>query len=294
MNGNTNKQNKAETDFSALVDMVLDSVRVPSSSRSKEEAWLLLVQNISKQSNEIEEKKSKNLGWKISVVAASILLILTFSYLKYSTVSLNTSRGQFLSYSLPDGSEVLLNACSKINFSRYWFLNPREIILEGEAFFRVKKGKTFIVKGHAGHRVEVVGTQFNVNSRDSIFSVTCFEGTVKVTHRLGKSIMLIKGETSTIKGTEFTFKKLNQISSIPAWTNGEFYFESIPLRDVFDELMRQYNISIISRNFNPSERFYTGYFTNKNLRQALDWITMPMSLQYSFINDTTIQIFPAE
>jgi len=98
-------KNKAETDIPALTRQTLDSVRIPASTRSKEEAWNLLVQKIERQKAP-EPVKSLSLGWKTAAIAASLLLIISLAYFKYSTVSYSISRGQHLSVWLPDGSEV--------------------------------------------------------------------------------------------------------------------------------------------------------------------------------------------
>jgi len=287
-------KNKAETDIPALTRQTLDSVRIPASTRSKEEAWNLLVQKIERQKAP-EPVKSLSLGWKTAAIAASLLLIISLAYFKYSTVSYSTSRGQHLSVWLPDGSEVALNACSRIQYPRYWFINSRKVMLNGEAFFKVTKGSTFTVISSLHHRVEVVGTQFNVTARDSIFKVTCYEGKVKVISHSGKSAILSKGNTTSIVGDSIIHHQ-NEVlpaSATPAWTTGEFYFETAPLQIVMDELMRQYRVNIITNGFNPATRYYTGYFTNKDLKQALDWVTIPMNLKYTFLNDTTVNIYPA-
>ena len=49
---------------------------------------------------------------------------------------------------------------------------------------------------------------------------------------------------------------------------GEFYFEMRYLTEVLNTLELQYNITIVAEINN---RTYTGYFTNKNLEEALSW-----------------------
>ncbi|GGH12189.1 FecR family protein [Sphingobacterium alkalisoli] len=68
-------------------------------------------------------------------------------------------------FTLPDGTKVWLNADSKISFALQFIKKTREIILDGEAYFEVSKDKDhpFIVKSN-GQQIEVLGTQFNVNS----------------------------------------------------------------------------------------------------------------------------------
>ena len=80
---------------------------------------------------------------------------------------------------LPDNSEVAINNNSEIEYQKWFWKNNRTIDLKGEAYFKVAKGKTFEVNTNLG-KVTVLGTQFNVNSKDNTFEVTCYEGKVKV------------------------------------------------------------------------------------------------------------------
>ena len=65
---------------------------------------------------------------------------------------------------LPDGSNVWLNAGSRMKYYRSFDVESREVFLEGEAYFDVKREKyPFIV--HTSHLdIQVLGTVFNVKS----------------------------------------------------------------------------------------------------------------------------------
>jgi ferric-dicitrate binding protein FerR (iron transport regulator) len=274
----------------------LETLKVPASSRSKDEAWSMLVEEIQKGSIESAEINRFSL-LKSVAIAATLLLIISFSYIKLSTITNLTGKGQQLTVNLPDGSIAILNACSKISYPRYFLLNDRKIKLEGEALFKVKKGKPFLVMDKSGNRVEVLGTQFCVTTRENTFKVQCFEGIVKINNRFGKSLRISRGITAQSEGQEIvTAQFSNDTIREPSWIKGEFYFTASPLSEVFAELMRQFNIFIISKDFNPQERIYTGYFTNKNLKQSLDLVTIPMNLSWKLHNDTIIvsAITPAD
>jgi transmembrane sensor len=71
------------------------------------------------------------------------------------------------------------------------------------------------------------------------------------------------------------------------WTSGEFYFNKAPLKDVFKEIERQFNVEIV---YSSSEnRLYTGYFNKKDLNDALRLVCIPMEVNYS-VNERTIEI----
>jgi ferric-dicitrate binding protein FerR (iron transport regulator) len=66
---------------------------------------------------------------------------------------------------LPDGSKVVLNANSKLEYPPGFSNNTREVYLDGEAYFDIAHdpGKPFIV--HTGSiSTRVLGTAFNINA----------------------------------------------------------------------------------------------------------------------------------
>ena len=73
------------------------------------------------------------------------------------------------------------SAGSELNYNASKWGEKRELELKGEAFFDVEKGKRFDVNTELG-KISVLGTEFNVLSRDSIFKVSCYEGLVQVTY----------------------------------------------------------------------------------------------------------------
>lgn len=249
---------------------------------SKEEAW----QKLSGKLNQAPQQEAKvvKLGRWIPIgIAASVALMIVAFFFAFNKVTIATSLAETKVYILPDGSEVTLNADSKIAYSRFGWSGERTVTLEGEAFFQVTKGSPFTVESEKG-TVTVLGTSFNVQARQSNFEVSCFTGKVKVASG-NASVMLTKG----------LFTKLDNNKLIAAetfddqkttWREGDFYFEGKPLSTVIDELERQFNIEIILSG--DGARLYTGYFSNKNLDEALEMVFKPMSLRYTRETDNKI------
>jgi transmembrane sensor len=67
------------------------------------------------------------------------------------------------------------------------------------------------------------------------------------------------------------------------WIEGRFWFNNTRIEEVFKEMERQFNISIAYQD--TTQRYYTGYFSNKNLIDALELVCEPMQLQYSVTKD---------
>ncbi|MBT8186757.1 MAG: FecR family protein [Croceitalea sp.] len=219
-------------------------------------------------------------------IAALIVLMLSLSYIYLNTLdeTYKTSLAERTEVSLPDNSEIVLNADSKISFSEKKWNQKRNVELEGEAFFKVAKGKKFTVSTADGV-VSVLGTQFNVENREGFFEVTCYEGLVNVAYNnqdiklpAGSSFMVIDG---------IVYEGNETVMSQPSWMNNESTFENIPLSYVFDELERQFDIVVKTKNVALDQRF-TGSFSNTDLNLALESIRIPSQINYKLENDNVL------
>jgi len=256
----------------------------PPFCKTKEMAWEEI-------SNHIEEEKiilnsSKRYYYIISMaVAASILIFFSiwFFYPTKSSSTIIASTNTLKNIDLPDKSQVVLNNTSKIELVEF-SEQKRKVILLGEAFFTVTQGPEYIVEC-GNNSILVLGTEFNVFYRDSIFKVECFSGNVKVTFANGSSELLSKGELISNEKTDSFLKstKTDTIAS-PRWIKGEFNYNAELLENVFDEIERQYGKKIEYQSKN--KRFYTGYFRKSNLQETLEIVCIPMGLKYSVQGDT--------
>ena len=219
-------------------------------------------------------------------VAAVLVLALTSGYLFFysNNTSFETQIAQRKIFTLPDNSEVVLNAASKISFNEKKWANNRTLTLAGEAFFKVKKGQTFSVKTTDGI-VTVLGTQFNVKERKNYFEVRCYEGLVSVTHNNnttklppGKTFRVINGKVENVED----FNAQN-----PSWIQQESSFNKIPLDQVIAELERQYDLKIKVKGVDTSKLF-TGSFTHTDKEIALQAVTIPLKLSYKIEGKTII------
>ena len=222
---------------------------------------------------------------------AAVFLIgfgLYFTVLKEDLVNVNTLVAQHTTIDLPDDSEILINADSKIKYNEKRWDKKRVLTLDGEAFFKVAKGRKFDVKTDLG-TVSVLGTQFNVKQRGNLLEVKCFEGLVSVTIN-NSDVKLPAGNTLRLINRKFIKGKTTQLK--PSWIDGKSTFDSIPYYEVLDEFERQFDVDIVLSNFDKHKTF-TGSFTNDNIELALKSITQPFKLSYD-INDNQIRIFKHE
>ena len=213
-------------------------------------------------------------------VAAVIAVLLTGAYFYMNTLdeTITTQLAENREITLPDNSEIVLNAESKLSYNEKNWDSKRAINLEGEAYFKVAKGKKFTVTTTLG-TVTVLGTQFNVENRNGFFEVTCYEGLVSVAYN-GEEFKLPAGN-SAVAINGILKKSKVEINGQPSWINKESSFKSIPLKYVLAELQRQYNLQVTLEGIDENQLF-TGTFSNTNLDLALKSISTPLQINYKF------------
>ncbi|MBK7475109.1 MAG: FecR domain-containing protein [Haliscomenobacter sp.] len=215
----------------------------------------------------------------IPYAAAASVALLAWFFLAYNpTKVVLTENAQQLALDLPDGSRVNVNAATELTYQPKSWKKERRVHLEGEAFFQVEKGEPFIVETDLG-KVEVLGTSFNVKSREGYFEVDCFTGKVRVTNQNGSMQVLNPGQSTRIDlaSGALTTPAVYDPGLTATWREGKFYFQEATLKEVFLEISRQYNVEITTA---PEilGRKTTTFFELGNLDSALYKVCWPMQL----------------
>jgi len=215
------------------------------------------------------EPKVRRLKQWFPRVAAILVLAIGAGYFLYTgqTTSHLAENGKRDTFTLPDNSQVVLNAGSAAEYKEWNWDENRRVELKGEAYFKVAKGQKFDVVTPAG-TVTVVGTQFNVKQRDGRIDVTCFEGKVKVVSG-GQSILLTPGKSVAYEnGTDLNIS--DDEGHEPGWLNYEVGFEKETLKNITAEMERQYNIKITVKS--DSAKPYSGVVVMNDIDTALEVI----------------------
>lgn len=223
-------------------------------------------------------------NWLFRVAAILILGFgMFFTYQNFSISTEFAENGKQTTFTLPDNSEVVLNSGSAIEYKKRNWDDNRNLELDGEAYFRVAKGKKFQVNTDLG-TVSVLGTQFNVKERNNRFDVTCYEGRVKVNYNQFE-VIITKGETVSFENNE---KIIHQTITIekPLWTLNQMDFEKENLTNIIEEIERQYNITIESKNL-QSDQLFTGKLPADNLNVALQIIASTYHLKINQLKPTS-------
>jgi transmembrane sensor len=281
------KDTRKDISFENLLSS-MNSMEMPE-GRSKDDTWNMLLDNIEHQ--ETSKTTVRKFPAKSILSIAASVIIIVGSWIAYNNLHMQTYNagfGQITEVILPDNSQVKLNAGTTIKFNKNRWKNNRHILINGEALFIVTKGNKFSVESD-GKMITVLGTSFNVLSRDNRFEVQCYTGKVSVEISSVKPLLLEKGEAVKTDENLKTLKKYNfDAGQDVKWTKGEFYFNQEKLEYVFEEIERQFNVSIKSAEI--KDRLYTGYFRKGSLKTALDIVCMPMGITYEMADSTHINI----
>lgn len=234
-------------------------------------------------SNHINKKQEVKTNWVKPILRIAAVLAICFSVYYFTTSTdthIATLTSEKTNLTLPDASMVTLNSKSTLTYNDKKWEDNRNLDLKGEAFFKVTKGEKFTINTSQGN-VTVLGTEFNVNSRDGLFNVTCYEGSVKVITDL-KTDILKPGDNFLILDGKYIATEKETLRK-PKWLNNESHFKSMPFKYVLKEFERQYNVTIDSKTIDTNVLF-TGSFTHKNKDLALKSITLPLNIKYSIKN----------
>jgi transmembrane sensor len=228
--------------------------------------------NVDKAWNNLYSKLNKN-GFqtakkpvRLSFVRSSLMrvaaVVLILISLGLSTVYLN-NLGAFskktvfttgydqknLLVSLPDRSKIFLNRNSELSYHASFGKHRRDVKLRGEAFFEISPdaSKPFIIDaGNA--KVKVVGTSFNVITKNENSAVEVFVKTGKVMlsdNSGSQSIILDPGFVGTMD-SKISGKTVNNNPNYLSWRTGILVYTNQKLEVVFKDLKRVYNMDIVA------------------------------------------------
>ena len=206
----------------------------------------------------------------VAVVAVTLGLSLLYQFVsdKNGVVpmqSIYVPTGQRVNITLSDGTNVWLNARTKIVYPAVFDKSVRQVTVDGEAYFDVAKDKKrpFIVETGKCN-MEVLGTKFNVEgySDKDDFEVTLMEGSVRVASRIGL------GDTLMLKpDSKACLQKDGRLKVIPVddynpyrWKEGLICFRNESFLSIMNDLEKYFGVSIVVEKKNVLKYYFTGKF----------------------------------
>ena len=264
---------------------------------SKKEVWMRLEQqiDISSEPEKIKNISIPNFRWIGYPRFVGAFLLIALIYIPITrtlnTININSDLGiREKVISLSDGSKIYLNAGSKLSYSKDYDSESRKVSLNGEAYFDVKKGINPFIISTEYAEITVLGTKFNVRSRDDGFEVGVNEGAVKVHNDL-QSMELSQGEQIDIN-PEYpkTFSSSKMADFYPGWKNNKLICDNSSLVKICDELERIYNVKINFKNESQKNISISGIINlnPSNLESVLSSISLLSKLEFKLRGDSYI------
>jgi ferric-dicitrate binding protein FerR (iron transport regulator) len=167
------------------------------------------------------------------------------------THTLSTPRGKDFKVWLSDGTEVWLNAESRLEYPAAFVGDRREVRLTGEAYFKVAPDaqRPFVIRTDF-LQTRVLGTELNVCSYSASDShVTLMNGSVEVAAAQGTDFLrLAPGEDAALLADGSFVVREVDLSAYIYWKEGFFFYDDMPLEDILLHLGRWYNVSVTFQN----------------------------------------------
>jgi ferric-dicitrate binding protein FerR (iron transport regulator) len=214
-------------------------------------------------------------------VLSFILLFDSGSYHRPKITEKYAPKGQVISFFLPDGSQVYLNAESRLKFPENFNTESRYAELTGEAYFIIKKNpkKPFRVKT-SEIEISVLGTEFNLSAypESETVETTLKTGCIKLSHsnsetRKNRHIILTPGHKADFykEKKKFISDKVNT-RLYTSWIHGKLIFDDSPLSKIIPILERKYDKEFRAEEDLLEEHRLTMTITDESFEQILQMI----------------------
>lgn len=203
----------------------------------------------------------------------------------------------FLITTLPDSTTVVLRPGSRIIYDRNSFTSRRDIMLFGDAYFKVSadSARKFTVRCRDA-AIEVLGTRFDVRSHDddSEFEVALYDGSVKLASSFNHhsdTLMLHPGEIAKVDKTSGTLSTMKIEGLDTPAANGSMIFVDRPLSDIVNSLQRRTGTHIILSNPNLRNiKFFAIFNGDESIDRILSTLAQSEQMTVTRIDSNTIEI----
>lgn len=263
----------------------------------KEEIFQGVLDNIDSpvlQPSETGNKYKLHLWAPVAAVVLVLVMVGGSYFLKKETsIQYQTSFGQTLTITLPDSSVATLHANSRLSTTRNWEAGEdRRVWLDGEAYFEVNRKPATQAKFSvytSDLEVQVLGTKFNVNTRQEQTQVVLSEGKIKLllNDQEKDEIFMDPGDMinySSIEN-ELVHTKVNpEIHT--SWKEGIQEFIKTPLSDIVSDMEETYGVKINIENSGLSQRNMTMGIPVDNQEIAMKTLEEILGVKINYHSDS--------
>ncbi len=268
-------------------------------------------EQLNKRIKEDELQTNSYFKWSLWYRVAAVfigIVVLGFILWQYNSNPYNstyeTDFGKIANITLPDGSEVMLNANSKLKISKGWAKGKtREVWLQGEAFFKVNKQLNLQTnKKEAGFvkfmvhtselTIEVIGTQFNVHNRRGETQVALSTGKIKLS-KTGSTdttnMLMVPGELVKLSKKSQHFNKQEiDVKAYTSWTENKLVFDNTPLSDIVHVFEDNYGLTVHIKERDLNARKLTGEISVDSAEDLIKALEKSLNITITRINNELV------
>ena len=209
-------------------------------------------------------------------------------------IVIRTQLGEHSHITLPDGSEVTLNAQTTVRYATAMPDGKRRVQVDGEAFFKVAKDAEHPFVVTAGDvDVTCLGTCFDVRhyAEENSVAVVLAEGKVRV-HANEAEVTMEPDSRVVYDCKAKTLSKRSVPSAdYTCWMSGEVRYNDCTLEQIAAELSRNYNIRLVITDDKLKQERFTGYLGHSSLRNVLDVLCLASDMNYHIADDTIVYVY---
>lgn len=241
---------REESEASKILES--DFARIRNVDPETRQQWLRLQRTIAQDSPEARSIRFRAVPYLVSA-ALLVALIAGASYIFFfpndiSPETFATGKGQQTTLLLHDSSEVTLSYATELVVRDLQPGKPRRLSLNGEAYFRVRHNDTPFIVSTGNADVQVLGTEFNVRSRDGRLEVGVVRGSVSVNAPNGRgesSLMLSQNQMAVCEESGIPHRTGDiPMSDFPGWLHARVYLNKTSLLVACREIEMRFDIAV--------------------------------------------------
>jgi transmembrane sensor len=204
------------------------------------------------------------------------------------TGELVAPNGQRVTATLGDGSRVVLNAGSRLRYSRQIDRRSRDVYLEGEGYFEVTHDAKRPFRVHAnGGVAHDLGTRFTVRAYPEMthIDVAVAEGRVSLRRDQETptdSVVLVPGQLGRLAASarQPVLVPDVDLSAYIGWTTGTLVLENVTLGEAIPQLERQFDVDISVADQALASRRIFFRLKDETADQAFDALSLALGVRY--------------
>lgn len=221
--------------------------------------------------------------------------------------------GSTTELNLSDGTKILINAGSSIRYRSDYNVNNRDLVLEGEAYFKVAKNTKLPFNVRTDKIIiRATGTEFNVKaySEEDVVETTLLDGEVEISqidNSDSKQVLVLKpnekaiyseksdpitldnikrAEPLAVKPPKIASDKLlvspmTDVDEAVAWTQNKLIIKGENLESLCIKLQRKYGVQFIFGDEEIKKFRFSGVLLDETFEQIMDAIKLTAPINYS-------------